>query len=92
MADVHYACPMPRTVSRTHLLDVFERLCMHCRHEGKFSKGRAHGPGVYVTHSGVELTGTWNENKRVGEFKKVMQDGARWTVKYADAQTIVLIL
>eukprot|EP00041_Stephanoeca_diplocostata_P011648 m.193027 g.193027 ORF g.193027 m.193027 type:complete len:153 (+) comp18615_c0_seq6:724-1182(+) len=39
--------------------------------------------GTYVTAKGSELKGSWNENKRIGEFKTVDAKGTRWTEKYS---------
>lgn len=51
-------------------------------HEGAFENGRAHGPGIVVGTNGSEMTGTWDQNKRVGAFRVAAKDGVFWSEKY----------
>jgi hypothetical protein len=54
-------------------------------HQGTFINGMAHGPGVYTTAQGTVATGTWQANKRVGEFTILDAKGAEFAERYDSA-------
>lgn len=52
------------------------------QHAGHFKQGRADGPGVYLTPQGNASQGSWQENKRVGDFVVLDSKGVMWIEKY----------
>jgi hypothetical protein len=51
-------------------------------HSGSFQDGRASGLGVLYDASGMVTTGSWVNNKRVGEFTTVDPKGGEWADMY----------
>lgn len=51
-------------------------------HECDFRNGRAQGQGTYVTAKGSQYKGTWDANKRVGNFEVMDANGVHWIETY----------
>lgn len=67
----------------------FLRLDDGSQHQGFFEKGRANGKGVLLTPAGLQLTGEWRNNMRVGEFRAVDASGQQFVETYgADGKRV----
>ena len=51
-------------------------------HVGLFTRGAAHGDGIYFDRAGSVHTGCWQGNKRVGEFSALDPTGCLWDDVY----------